>query len=153
MTVAAMKATAIVMATGNASLPPSRDLSTTITTTTANNHRRVTLQWGQGAVGVVNDGGFEEEDTLVLTADSAPALIGDDTNGGDGGITIFGSAFEDAVTRAGFFFSPTNFISIYLTCNETTFIRLPSRDMNILLFYLIPKQVVVLFPNIVVCMR
>jgi hypothetical protein len=159
MTVAAMKATAIVMATGNASLPPSRDLSTTITTTTANNHRRVTLRWGQGAVGVVNDGdkvgpgGFEEEDTLVLTADSAPALIGDDTNGGDGGITIFGSAFEDAVARAGIFFSPTNFISIYLTCYETTFIRLPSRDMNILLFYLIPKQVVVLFPNIVVCMR
>ena len=121
---------------------------------------RVTLRWGQGAVGAVNDGdklgpgGFDKEDTLVLAADSATALIGDeDANGGDGGITIFGSAFEDAVARAGIFFSPTNFISIYLTCYETTFIRLPSQDMNILLFYLIPKQVVVLFPNIVVCMR
>ena len=119
----------------------------------------MTLRWGQGAVGVVNDGdkvgpgGFDEEDTLVLAADSAPALIGDDANGGDGGITIFGSAFEDAVARVGIFFSPTNFISIYLTCYETTFIRPPSRDMNILFFYLIPKQVVVLFPNIVVCMR
>ena len=38
MTMVAMKATAIVMGTGNASLPPSRDLSTTITTTTANDH-------------------------------------------------------------------------------------------------------------------
>ena len=120
----------------------------------------MTLRWGQGAVGAVNDGdklgpgGFDKEDTLVLAADSATALIGDeDANGGDGGITIFGSAFEDAVARAGIFFSPTNFISIYLTCYETTFIRLPSQDMNILLFYLIPKQVVVLFPNIVVCMR
>ena len=49
------------------------------------------------------------------------------------------------------FFSPTNFISIYRKCYETTFIRLPSRDMNILLFYLIPKQVVVLFPTMSAC--
>ena len=40
------KATAIVMATGNASSPPSRDLSTTITTTTANDHMA-----GDAAVG------------------------------------------------------------------------------------------------------
>jgi hypothetical protein len=37
-TMVEMKAMAIVMGTGNASPPPSRDLSTTITTTTANNH-------------------------------------------------------------------------------------------------------------------
>ena len=73
--------------------------------------RRVMLRWGQGAVGIVNDrdnigsergpGGFDKEDALVLTADPAPALIGDDDNGGNSGITIFGSAFEDAVVWVG----------------------------------------------------
>jgi hypothetical protein len=38
MTMAAAKATATVMATGNALTLPLRDLATTITTTTANDH-------------------------------------------------------------------------------------------------------------------
>ncbi len=55
-------------------------------------------------VGVVNDGddiggghgpcGFDEEDTLVLAADAGATLIADDVDDGDGGITIFGGAFE-----------------------------------------------------------
>ena len=73
--------------------------------------QRVMLWWGQGAVGVVNDGddagggckpgGLDGEDAFVLTADSAPTLIADNANGGDGGITVFGDAFEDTVARTG----------------------------------------------------
>jgi len=69
------------------------------------------LRWGQGAVGILNDGdnvggghgptGFDEEDALVLAADAAAALISDDVNGGDSGGTVFGDAFENAVARAG----------------------------------------------------
>ena len=82
----AMKVTAIVMETGNASPPrPLRDLLTTIATTTANNHTAGDAAVGrQGAVGVVNDGDdvgggsgpgrSNKEETLVLPADSAPAL-------------------------------------------------------------------------------
>ena len=44
---------------------------------------------------------FDKEDTLVLTADAGAALIADNANGGDGGVTIFGGAFEDKVVRAG----------------------------------------------------
>lgn len=46
----------------------------------------MTLGWGQGALGIVNDGddicggrgpdGFNKEDALVLAADAAAALIG-----------------------------------------------------------------------------
>ena len=38
---------------------------------------------------------------MVLAADAGAALIADDTDGGNGGITIFGGAFEDTVARAG----------------------------------------------------
>ncbi len=38
---------------------------------------------------------------MVLAADAGAALIADDANGGNGGITIFGGAFEDTVARAG----------------------------------------------------
>ena len=72
---------------------------------------QVMLWWGQGAVGVVNDGddagggckpgGLDGEDAFVLTDDSAPTLIADNANGGDGGITVFGDAFEDTVARTG----------------------------------------------------
>ena len=73
--------------------------------------QRVMLWWGQGAVGVVIDGddagggckpgGLDGEDAFVLTDDSAPTLIADNANGGDGGITVFGDAFEDTVARTG----------------------------------------------------
>ncbi len=44
---------------------------------------------------------FDEEDTLVLAAaDAGAALIADDADCGDGGVTIFGGAFEDMVTRS-----------------------------------------------------
>ncbi len=67
----------------------------------------MTLWWGQGAVGILNDGddvcgglgpdGFDEEDALVLAADAAAALISDDVDGGAGGGTIFSGVFEDVV--------------------------------------------------------
>ncbi len=38
---------------------------------------------------------------MVLAADAAAALSLDDSDGGDGGGTVFGGAFEDAVARVG----------------------------------------------------
>ena len=64
-----------------------------------------------GAVGVANDrdeiggrrgpSGFDKEDALVLVAEAAAALIADDADGGDSGITVVCGTFEDAVARAG----------------------------------------------------
>ena len=69
------------------------------------------LGWGQGAVGIVNDGddicggrgpdGFNKEDALVLAADAAAALIADNADGGDGGVAIGGGVIEDLVARVG----------------------------------------------------
>ncbi len=85
MTTAAAMATATVMATGNAMPPLSRDLATTITTMTANDH--LVGDAAVGAFGVVNDGdnvvggrgpgGFNREDVLVLAAETAATLIVD----------------------------------------------------------------------------
>ncbi len=56
-TAATAKATATVIAMRNASPQPSRDLVTTITTTTLSmTTPRLMLRGGQGAVGVLNDG-------------------------------------------------------------------------------------------------
>jgi hypothetical protein len=97
------------MATGNAAPPSSRDLATTITTTTANDH--AVGDAAVGAVSIVNDGddvgggrrpvGFDEENILVLVAEAAAALIADDTDGDDGSVAVVCGAFEDAVVRAG----------------------------------------------------
>ncbi len=97
------------MGTGNAALPPSRDLATTITMMTVNDHAAGDA--AVGAVGVVNDGedvgggcgpgGFDEEEALVLAAEAAVMLIADDTDGGDGGVAVVGGAFEEVVARAG----------------------------------------------------
>ena len=38
---------------------------------------------------------------MVLAADAAAALILDDVDGSNDGSTVFGSAFENAVARAG----------------------------------------------------
>ena len=88
------------MATGNAAPPSSRDLATTITTTTANDH--AVGDAAVGAVGVVNDGddvgggrrpvGFDEENVLVLVAEAAAALIADDAIGSNSGVAIVSSA-------------------------------------------------------------
>ena len=55
---------------------------------------------GDNVGGRSGPSGSNKEDTLVLTADSAPALIADNANGGDGRIIVFGGAFEDGVARA-----------------------------------------------------
>jgi len=55
---------------------------------------------GDNVGGGSGPGGSNKEDALVLTADSAPTLIADNANGGNGRIIIFGGAFEDAVARA-----------------------------------------------------
>jgi hypothetical protein len=106
---AAAQATATVIGTGNVAPPPSRDLATTITTMTVNDHAAGDA--AVGAVGVVNDGddvgggrgpgGFDEEEALVLAAEAAAVLIADDADGGDGGVAVVGGAFEEAVARAG----------------------------------------------------
>ena len=44
---------------------------------------------------------FDKEDALVLAADAAATLSLDDSDSGDGGGTVFGGAFEDAVARVG----------------------------------------------------
>ena len=44
--------------------------------------------------------GFDKEDASVFAADAGAAFIADDTDGGDGGVTIIGGAFEDTVARA-----------------------------------------------------
>ncbi len=64
---AAVQATATVMGTVNAAPPPSRDLATTITTTTVNDH--VAGDAAVGAVGIVNDGDME----TTSVADTDPA--------------------------------------------------------------------------------
>ncbi len=38
---------------------------------------------------------------MVLAADAAAVLSLDDSDGGNGGGTVFGGAFEDAVARVG----------------------------------------------------
>jgi hypothetical protein len=97
------------MGTGNATPAPSRDLATTITTTTVNNHAAGDAV--VGAVSIVNDrddvgggrgpSGFDKEEALVLTAESVAVLIADDADGGDGSVAIVGGTFEEAITRAG----------------------------------------------------
>jgi hypothetical protein len=97
------------MGTGNAVPPPSRDLATTITTTTVNDH--VAGDAAVGAVGIVNDGddvgggrgpgGFDEEEALVLAAEAAAVLIADDADGGNGGVAVIGGTFKEAVARVG----------------------------------------------------
>jgi hypothetical protein len=106
---AAAQATATVMGMGNAAPPPSRDLATTITTLTVNDH--VAGDAAVGAVGIVNDGddigggrgpgGFDKEEALVLAAEAAAVLIADDADGGNSGVAIVGGAFKEAVARAG----------------------------------------------------
>jgi hypothetical protein len=108
MRTAAATAMATVMATGNAVLPLLRDLATTITTMTANEHLAGDAM--VGAFGILNDGDniggksrrgdFDKEDALVLTAEAVAALLVDDTK-----VAIWcclvGGAFEDAVAREG----------------------------------------------------
>jgi hypothetical protein len=97
------------MGMGNAAPPPSWNLATKITTTTVNDHAAGDA--AVGAVGVVNagdnvgggrgPGGFNEEEALVLAAESAAVLITNNANGGNGSVAVLGRAFEEAVARAG----------------------------------------------------
>ena len=107
-TVMAVVAAGTVMATGNAVMPPSRNLATAIMTMPANIN--AVGDGVVGAVGIVSDrdgigggcepGAFDKVDALVLTAEAMMALVVDDAIGNNGGIAVVCGIFEDAVVRS-----------------------------------------------------
>ena len=99
-TVMAVVVAGAVMSTGNAVMPPSRNLATAIMTMPANIN--AAGDGAVGAVGIVSDrdgigggcepGVFDKVDALVLMAEAMMVLIADNAIGGNSSVAIVGSA-------------------------------------------------------------